>query len=224
MTFKKFTLVLLAFLGLTSCNQNSRKQTDERTNLTLLTDKEIFSLYNKTDSVIYIAKAMSNGSDKFDFYSYELKISSPEGAKQTFISVKQLTKEELNNKKNELHSQYNWIPFKGDQVLFVQIQPTAFKDEMQLLDKRQEIEDKLSKVLENRKLGEWCAGDLGPGGGNMLFTVTDLDKSLQAVLEVLQQNKLDKNVLIGKRILVAKGDWFYEVIYPIKYSGNFNTM
>jgi len=224
MIFKKFTLGLLTFLGLSSCNQNSGKQTDGQTNLTLLANKEIFSLYNKTDSIIYIVKAMSSGGDKFDFYSYELNISAPESTKQTFISVQQLTKQELNSKKNDLHNQYNWIPFKGDEVLFVQIQPTGFKDEMQLLDKRQEIEDKLSKVLESRKLGEWFAGDLGPGGGNMLYTVTDIDKSLQVVLEVLQQNKLDKSVLIGKRILVAKDDWFYEVIYPIKYSGNFKTM
>ena len=224
MKFKIFTLGLLTFLGLTSCNQNSNKQTDGQTNSTLLADKEIFSLYEKTDSIIYVARALTTGNDKFYLYLYELNISTPEGAKQTFDLVQQLTQQELDNRKTELQSKYNWIPFKGNEVLFVQIRPTGFKDEMELLDKRQEIEDKLSKALENKKLGEWFAGDLGPGGGNMLYTVTDIDKSLQIILDVLQQNKLDKNVLIGRRVLVEKDDWFYEVIYPIEYSGDFNTM
>jgi hypothetical protein len=224
MTFKTFTLGLLTFLGLASCNQNSDKQSNGQTNSTLLADKEIFSLYKKIDSVIYVARALTTGIDKFDLDLYELNISTPEGAKQTFTSVHQFTQQELENKKTELQSSYNWTPFKGNEVLFVQIQPTGFKDEMQLLDKRQEIEDKLSKALENKKLGEWFAGDLGPGGGNMLYTVTDIDKSLQIILDVLQQNKLDKNVLIGRRVLVDKDDWFYEVIYPTKYSGDFNTM
>jgi len=224
MKFKTFTLGLLTFLGLTSCNQNSNKQTDGQTNSTLLADKEIFSLYEKTDSIIYVARALTTGNDKFYLYLYELNISTPEGAKQTFDLVQQLTQQELDNRKTELQSKYNWIPFKGNEVLFVQIRPTGFKDEMELLDKRQEIEDKLSKALENKKLGEWFAGDLGPGGGNMLYTVTDIDKSLQIILDVLQQNKLDKNVLIGRRVLVEKDDWFYEVIYPKEYSGDFNTM
>jgi len=224
MKFKTFTFGLLTFLGLTSCNQNSNNQTDGQTNSTLLADKEIFSLYEKTDSIIYVARALTTGNDKFYLYLYELNISTPEGAKQTFDLVQQLTQQELDNRKTELQSKYNWIPFKGNEVLFVQIRPTGFKDEMELLDKRQEIEDKLSKALENKKLGEWFAGDLGPGGGNMLYTVTDIDKSLQIILDVLQQNKLDKNVLIGRRVLVEKDDWFYEVIYPIEYSGDFNTM
>ena len=224
MIFKIITLGLLTFLGLTSCNQNSDKQTDGQTNSTLLADKEIFSLYKKTDSIIYVARVLTTGNDNFDLHLYEVNISTPEGAKQAFTSVKRLTQQELDNKETELQSNYNWTPFRGDEVIFVQIQPTDFKDEMQLLDKRQEIESKLSKALENEKLGEWFAGDLGPGGGNMLYTVTDIDKSLQIILDILQQNKLDKNVLIGRRVLVAKDDWFYEVIYPTKYSGDFNTM
>lgn len=224
MTFKIFTLVLLTLSGLTSCNQNSDKQTDGQTNSTLLADKEIFSLYKKTDSIIYVARALTSVKDKFNLYLYELNISTPESAKQTFVSVQQLTKQELDNKKIELQSNYNWTPFKSNEILFVQIQPTGFKDETKLLDKRQEIEDKLSNVLENKKLGEWFAGDLGPGGGNMLYSVKNINKSIQSVLELLQQNKLDKKVLIGRRILIDKNNWFYEVIYPTKYSGDFNTM
>jgi len=224
MTIKTLILGLLSILGLTSCNQHSNKQTDKPVSTTLLADREIFSLYKKTDSVIYVGRALTTDDVSFDLHLYEINISSPEAAKQTFVSVQQFTKQELDNKKAELQSNYAWTPFKGKDVLFVQIQPTGFKDEMQLLVKRQEIEDKLSKALENRNLGEWVAGDIGPGGGNMLYTVMEIDKSMQIILEVLLQNKLDESILIGRRVLVDQDNWFYEVIYPTKYTGDFNTM
>ena len=58
----------------------------------------------------------------------------------------------------------------------------------------------------------------------MLYTVTNIEITLQTILQVLKQNNLDKNVLIGRRIMIDKGDWFYEVIYPTKFTGTFNTM
>ena len=213
---------IMTFLCLVSWGQN--KPTGGHKNETLLVDNEVFSLYKKTDNVINIARALTTGKDKVDIYLYALNISTPEGAKQTFTSVQTTTRQQINTRKNELLRNYNWKPFKGKEILFVQIQPTGFEDEMQLLDKRQEIEDKLSQALEPKKLGEWFAGDLGPGGGNMLYTVTDVNKSIKVILQVLQDNNLYKNVLIGRRVLLDKDDWFYEVIYPTKYSGDFNTM
>jgi hypothetical protein len=56
-------------------------------------DKEVFSLYKRTDSIIYVARALATGNDKFDLLSYELNISIPEDARQTFTSVQQLTKQ-----------------------------------------------------------------------------------------------------------------------------------
>lgn len=112
----------------------------------------------------------------------------------------------------------------GNDVLFVQIQPRGFKDEMQLMDKRQKIETITSKALQDKKLGEWFAGDLGPGGGNSLYEVSDINRSIEIILNVLEQNGLEHNVLIGRRVLKDKADWFYEVIYPTKYAGAFNTM
>ena len=58
----------------------------------------------------------------------------------------------------------------------------------------------------------------------MLFTVEDFDKSMDLILEVLRQNELDDKVRIGRRVRIDKNDWFYEVIHPKKYSGDFNTM
>jgi hypothetical protein len=171
-----------------------------------------------------VARALTIGSDEFDLHLYELNISIPENAKQSFGSVQKLTKRDLDNKKTEIQRNYNWMPFENNAVLFIQIQPIGFENEMQLLDKRQEVEHELTTALENKNVGKWIAGDLGPGGGNMLYTVTDLDKSLQMILEVLQQNSLEKQVLIGRRVMLDNDDWFYEVIYPTKFSGAFNTM
>jgi hypothetical protein len=167
---------------------------------------------------------VSNDSDKFDLYLYELDTSVPEGAKQSFVSVQQLTREELDNKKAALQAEYNWEPFIGEKVLFVQIDPSGFTNEFELLEKRQEIEGKLGNALERKGLGEWIAGDFGPGGGNMLFTVQDIDESMSLCLEVLRQNELEEAVRIGRRVRIDKDDWFYEVIHPARYSGDFDTM
>lgn len=224
MTFKAFTLRFLIFFGLTGCNQTLDKQAGEQTAIVSLTDKEVFSLYKKVDSVIYVARALETDSDFVDLHLYEVNISIAEGAKQRFASVEHLTRQQLESRKNKLQSAYTWTPLKGDDVLFVQIQPTGFKDEMQLMDKRQEIETLTSKALQDKKLGEWFAGDLGPGGGNILYRVSDINRSIEIILNVLQQYELEHDVLIGRRVLVDKADWFYEVIYPTKYSGDFNTM
>ena len=92
------------------------------------------------------------------------------------------------------------------------------------LNEAEHIEVELTSELGSKKLGEWAASDLGPGGGNILFAVTNVEDALQTILQFLKRNNLDKNVLIGRRILISSDDWFYEVIYPTKYSGDFNTM
>ena len=197
---------------------------DSDKNIPSQTDKEVFTFYSKTDSLVQVARTLTTDNKSFNLFLYEVNISKPEDAQQKFISSEQLTLEQLNSKKSALIKAYTWTAFKGEDVLFIQIQPTGFKDEMELLDKRQEIEDKINVALESKKLGEWMAGDLGPGGGNMLYTVKNIDSTLPTVLQVLQQNKLDKNVVIGRRVMVDSGDWFYEVIYPTSFSGDFNTM
>lgn len=224
MNIRKIAFRPLTILGITSCNQGSVNQINGQVKTILQPETEYFTFYRKTDKIVEVARAVTISNDSFDLNLYSIDIPTPEGAKQNFISIERLSKKQIDSKKSDLQKNYTWIPFKGDNLFFVQIQPKGFKDEMELLNKRQEIEDKLGKALLNNNLGDWAAGDIGPCGGNMLFTVPDIDKSLTIVIEVLKQNNLDKNVVIGKRVMLDKGDWFYEVIYPIKYSGDFNTM
>jgi hypothetical protein len=224
MTFKAFTLRLLILFSLTGCNQKLDKQTVGQPGIILLADKEVFTLYKKLDTVVHVIRALETNNDTIDLHLYEVNTSIAEGAKQRFVSVERLTRQQLDSIKNTLRRNYTWKPIRGNEILFVQIQPTGFKDEMQLLSNRQEIETITSKALQDNKLGEWFAGDLGPGGGNILYQVSNIDKSIQIILNVLQKNGVEKNVIIGRRVLIDKDDWFYEVIYPTKYTGDFNTM
>ncbi len=188
------------------------------------TGKEVFTIYRKTENVFHIARAITTTSDNFDLHLYEVNTSRPEAAEQTFVSVEHLSQQQLTIRKNELRVVYNWTRFRSYEVLFVQIQPTDVKNEIELLDKSHKIETELNNALESKKLGEWLASDVGPGGGNILYKVIDVDRSLETVLAVCRQNKLDEDVLIGRRVFVTEDDWFYEVIYPTNFTGIFNTM
>jgi hypothetical protein len=58
----------------------------------------------------------------------------------------------------------------------------------------------------------------------MLFEVTNIDNAIPIIPDVLSKEGLHKKALIGRRLNTAKEDWFYEVIYPLNFSGQFLTM
>lgn len=215
-----------------SCSRETQKdsviQKDngpiEKDRTLTMSPKEVFTLYRKIENTFQVARAMKTSNENFELHLYEVKTSLPEVAVQTFTALEQLTPVQLAKRKIELERNYKWTPFKSINVLFVQIQPQGFKDEFELLDKRQSIEIQLTDVLEKSNLGEWFASDLGPGGGNMLFKVTDVDAALENALTMLKKIGMDNAVVVGRRISTADDDWFYEVIYPTKFTGTFNTM
>ena len=86
------------------------------------------------------------------------------------------------------------------------------------------MEEKIHEKLESNGLGEWIADDLGPGGANMLTKVTEWEKSIQLILDILNQENLLYKGLLVKRMITAEDDWNYEIIYPIDYDGEFNQM
>jgi hypothetical protein len=222
MKIKIVFLQIIASMSIISCSQNTSKMNIKYE--ALLIDTEIYTLYRKTENTFEVARILAKKIDSFDIELYRINTSVAGVTKQDFISVQHFMTTKLEDKKAELQKHYNWIPLKSKDILFVQIQPTAAKGDLDFLDLRQETEDKIGKALENQQLGEWIAGDLGPGGGNMLFEVTNLERSLKVVLQVLQQNGLEKNIVIGKRVNIDENDWFHEVIYPSRFTGVFNTM
>jgi len=182
-------------------------------------NREGKTLFKREGNVFNVIRIYEHNEYQNRILKYVLDANVPESLSQKFIN-----EEIINKKQNEnIVKEFNWKQFKGNNVVFVQIQPIGFKTEMELLNVRQEIEDRIGKRLTKSKLGEWLAGDLGPGGGNMLFEVNDMEKAIENVLETLHQNKLENKAIIGRRIYREKDDWFYEVIYPEKYSGKFDT-
>lgn len=185
-------------------------------------DKEIWTFYSKSDTVYHVKRLVSSDSGQL-LLTYDINTSQPEAAHQTFISKQTINESELQKIKSE-SSSFNWTPFRATPTLFVQIQPSAFKDEMAAFDKRQQIEQLIDNELKSKNFGEWIAGDLGTGGANMLFEVQDIDKAKAVIQTILSKNGLDKATIIGRRVNIAADDWFYEVIYPLDYNGEFLTM
>jgi hypothetical protein len=111
-------------------------------------------------------------------------------------------------------------------VMFIQIVPDSAMgniDALRFLNLRQEVEQKIDEELQRKNLGEWFAGDLG-AGANMLFFIENWDKASETVFDVLRKEDLIDHVLIAKRIMTAKDDWNYEIVYPQAYEGTFNQM
>lgn len=181
-----------------------------------------FTIYKKKDKLIDVISVVSNLQDYIVRY-YQIDISEAEASKQSFVKEVTVNKNGLEQLKPEL-SDHNWIPYDGENVLFIQIAPKAHEDELTLLDKKGEIEEEIASELEKEQLGEWIASDIGPGGANILFTVHDIELALSTVLPLLAARHLAKSTIIARRVMTKQDDWFYEVLYPAHFTGQFNTM
>ena len=218
------TLFMALLFGLFSCGQNSNdKKVKPDTAQKKVVTKEVWTIYSKQDTVFHVKRLVSSNTG-LTLLSYDINTSKAEAAAQTFISSKTLSNENEAATIKSQSSNFKWTPYKTGLTLFVQIEPSVFKDEMEALDKRQDIEQKIEAALKAKGLGDWTAGDLGPGGANMLFEVSNVDNATSVVLEVLSKSGLDKKTIIGRRIYTEEEDWFYEVIYPSSFSGVFLTM
>lgn len=215
----------MAFVfGLLSCGQNSNNKTPQADNTKKIAAiKETWTLYARQDTIFHVKRLLSSDTGLV-LLSYNINTSQPEAASQTFISTKTIANEDEAATIKSQSTAFNWIPFKATPTLFVQIEPSAFKSEIQALVVRQDIEQKIEAALKSKGLGEWIAGDLGPGGANMLFEVSNVDEAISIILEVLSTTRLEKRTTIGKRINTEAEDWFYEVVYPNTFNGIFLTM
>jgi hypothetical protein len=223
MTHQKLFLAVL--FGLFSCGQSSNSRqisVQTTTSQSMSSDKEVWTLYLQSDTVYHVKRLVSFDSG-YVLLTYDVNTSQPEAAHQTFKGKQSINESDLQKIKSESPS-FNWTPFKAIPTLFVQMQPFAFKDEMDALDKRQQIEQLIDNELKSKNLGEWIAGDLGPGGANMLFEVQDIIIAKAVIQTILSKNGLDKATIIGRRVNIAADNWFYEVIYPLDYNGEFLTL
>ena len=218
-------LTFIAFLfTLFSCGQSSvnKPQINSISQKTVLT-KEVWTLYSKQKTIFHVKRLLSSDTGLI-LLSYDINTSEPEAASQTFISNKTLANEKEVVSVKSKASNFNWIPYKAPPTLFVQIDGRAFQNEMQELSIKQDIEQKIKIALKLKGLGEWTAGDIGPGGVNMLYEVSDIDNAISIILQVLKNEGLSKVITIGRRVNIEAEDWFYEVLYPTNFTGIFVTM
>ena len=109
--------------------------------------------------------------------------------------------------------------YKKDEVLFVQLRIKG-KEYFDVLDLRHELENKINKRLIEHQQGSCIAGD----DGNMLFEVKDFAEGYKIILDVLTSSELNDEFVIAKRLYLTEDNWMYEIIYPIFYIGEFNSM
>ncbi len=228
-------LLVLFFYGLFSCGQPTDNvgvhadTTTANTNTKMDTaseeiqiDNELWTLYNRFDSIFQIKRFISNDSG-YILLSYEVNASQPESTQQNFISKQAIKANDIKGIKSK-NARFNWKPFKAVPVVFIQLQANLFKGPDAAIKKRQQVEMLIDKELKSKAIGQWIAGDLGPAGANMLFEVQNIETAKAIALAILAKEGLHKGTIIGRRINTTSNNWFYEVIYPNEFSGTFLTL
>lgn len=223
----KYLFTTLFSLGLlTACTYRPKEK-----QLTTFKNEErqiLESFYKKISDTIEFKRILSDGTT-LKIQSGNIFLDNNALTHQKFSSVQQLS-----NSVNILDSVRTQFKASGfaekifddRDVMFIQIVPdTAMNelDALEFLNLRRDIEEKIDARLQTKNLGEWFAGDMGVGA-NMLFFVDDWNPSMEIVIEVLKEEELLDHVLITKRIMTAKDDWNYEIVYPTEYQGIFNQM
>ena len=187
-------------------------------------EKELTTVYLRKDTTFSVKRSVLNTDKTYSIFSYKIAKKTWEVSEQKFINKEDFKeKADFEKVKNGLIA-YNWQPVKSDTtVLFVQVSGKAFANAFEALEKKGEYETKIGDLLQERKQGEWFAGDTGPGGANMLFISTNPDEAIKTIVEVLTNERLEAKTAIARRVRKEDGDWFYEVLYPHDFSGYFIT-
>ena len=178
---------------------------------------------NETEDKIEFSRIVKDSST-LNLIEGEIRFDENYNTLQTIKNKRTISESEIDSINSNLKGKGYRDNFDNiGKIIFVQMQPKNEND-FQVLDLRHKMEEKIHEELKSNGIGEWVAGDLGPGGANMLFEVTEWKKSIPMIMNILNQEGLLKNSLIMKRLNTAKDDWNYEIIYPIDYNGVFNQM
>ena len=111
----------------------------------------------------------------------------------------------------------------GKSVLFVQWQYPSEMDILDAMDVRHKLEDEIDNALKYAGIGQWIAGDMGPGGANMEYGVNgDQSKAVMVILKILTDQKLEKNSVIATNINFVDSNWVYKILYPKNYNKELN--
>lgn len=215
---KNIGIILLTIFALSCNNQTNNKPTKK------VEIKYVSSNYkNEAEGKIEFSRIVKDSSN-LNLIEGEISFDENYNTLQKITNKRIVSESELDSIKSSLKDKGYRESFDNiGKIIFVQMQPKNEND-LQVLDLRHSIEEKIHEKLNSNGLGDWIAGDLGPGGANMLFEVTEWEKSIQLIMDILNQESLLDKSLIMKRLNTAEDDWNYEIIYPVDYDGVFNQM
>ena len=215
---KNIGIILITILVL-SCNNKANKKPTEKVDIEYVSS----NYKNETEATIKFSRVIKD-SLNLNLIEGEISFDENYNTLQKITNKRIVTESEVDSINSNLKEKGYRENFDNiGKIIFVQMQPKNEND-LQVLDLRHEIEEKIHEKLKSIGIGEWIAGDLGPGGANMLFEVTEWKKSIPIIMNILNQDGLLRNTLLMKRLNTAKDDWNYEIIYPIDYDGVFNQM
>ncbi len=211
--------IILITIFVLSCNNKANKKPTKKVDIEYVSS----NYKNETEATIKFSRVIKD-SLNLNLIEGEISFDENYNTLQKITNKRIVTESEVDSINSNLKEKGYRENFDNiGKIIFVQMQPKNEND-LQVLDLRHEIEEKIHEKLKSYGIGEWIAGDLGPGGANMLFEVTEWKKSIPIIMNILNQDGLLRNSLITKRLNTAKDDWNYEIIYPIDYDGVFNQM
>jgi len=122
---------------------------------------------------------------------------------------------EAKQKTNNSLSQENYTA-----VFFIQFQKGD--DNSDLMEKSKAVNAKIEEALMISGLGQSYGVSKGENVANVEFEVTQQDKALQVIMDVLKAGNMLNHCLIGKRVYLEEEDYNYHIFYPIAFSGTVN--
>ena len=151
---------------------------------------------------------------------------------QKAAPVQRVPADSLASVQSKLRARYHWQPYvsSSPQELFVQVDPEGehreetFLNIIAIMNQRNNLEEAISDELARQQLGSWAASDLGPGGMNILYDVKSATAALPAVVRTLEAHQAQGRARIARRLMTSDDDWRYEVVYPVGFTGVFNSM
>jgi hypothetical protein len=183
---------------------------------------KFMSIYKKKSDTEFEVWTKMELQKKFYLLHYIVSSFGIEKTKQTHIEkIEFATLAEMNHKFIALEKgSFKWIPYEGKKVLFVQLIPHKESDEVELEGKRDNIADAIEFRLKREFNGQWFASD----DWNNLFFVDNENKAVETAYQESTKIVSAQNLIISKRTYLDKDNWFYEVLYPLNFSGLFDSL
>lgn len=104
----------------------------------------------------------------------------------------------------------------GENIMRVKLLPNNYNF-LEVLSLRHEMEEEIDSIFHEERTGSWFAGD----SGNMLFEISNWDKSLDIVIKVATNRNINDQILIARSVYISEDNWNYDIVYPLYFEGRY---